>query len=562
MLDIALQKAIAVALKKAQKHGDLPAFEIPADIPVEHPKSEALGDYATPICMQLAKFARMAPIKIAPMVVKHLPRLPFLAAAEVAAPGYINFRLSTEWLTSQVEAILASQEAYGHVNLGEGRSVQVEYVSANPTGPLHIGTARNAALGDALASILAAAGYKVQREYYVNNAGSRVRAFGESAYAAYAQVLGRDEPIPEDGYHGQHMLDMGAELAREQGPRFLEMPREQAVAEIGELGLQKVVAGVRADLEMMNIRYDNWFSERTLYTDGTYERILTILRQENHLDLHDGAVWFKATELGGDKDEVVIRSNGQPGYFASDIAYHYNKFIERGFDWVIDVWGADHQGHVPRMKAMMRALGLDPERLTIILYQLVTFIRGGEIVRLSKRTGDIITLREVLEEVGPDAMRYFLLARSADSQMDFDLDLAVKQSDENPVYYIQYAHARISSILRFATQREPAGQVEGADAEGNVALLTSEPELGLIRKMVRLPEIVRVAASHLAPHHLAYYAYELAAAFHAFYRDCRVVSSDPADEAITRARLKLVSACRIILASVLHLMGMNAPEMM
>ena len=557
MIDVELQQAIARALKRAQHHGELPPFEIPADIAVERPKSEAMGDYATPVCMQLAKFARMAPIKIAGAVAKYLPQLPFLGAVEVVAPGYLNFRLSAQWLTSQVEAILAQPDTFGNVDLGQGRRVQVEYVSANPTGPLHIGSARNAALGDALASVLGAAGYEVQREYYVNDAGSRMRAFYETLYACYAQALGRDEPIPEDGYHGQNMLDLGAELAREQGPRFLEMPREEAIAAIGALGLGKVLAGARADLELMNIRYDNWFAERSLYTEGQYQQVLTILRQGNYLDLHDGAVWFKATALGGDKDEVVIRSNGAPGYFASDIAYHYNKFVERGFDRVIDVWGADHQGHVPRMKAMMKALGLDPERLTIILYQLVTFKRGGEVVRLSKRTGDIITLREVLEEVGSDAMRYFLLARSADSQMDFDLDLAKEQSDENPVYYIQYAHARISSILRYAGQ---SGQ--GAVPAGDVCLLTSEPELNLIRKMVRLPEMVRVAAHLLAPHHLAYFAYELAAAFHAFYRDCRVVSSDPADEAISKARLKLVSACRIVLARTLRLMGMNAPEVM
>jgi arginyl-tRNA synthetase len=281
---------------------------------------------------------------------------------------------------------------------------------------------------------------------------------------------------------------------------------------------------------------------------------MTILREADLLDYRDGAVWFKASAMGAPKDEVLIRSNGTPGYFASDVAYHYDKFVRRGFERVIDVWGADHQGHVPRMKAMMRGLGLDAERLTIILYQLVTFKRGGEIVRLSKRTGDMITLREVLEEVGADAMRYFLLSRSADSQMDFDIELAKKQSDENPVYYVQYAHARISSILRHA------GELDYS--QGDVSLLTSPAELNLIRRMVRLPEVVRVSAAQLSPHHLTYFAYELASAFHAFYRDCRVVSSEPGDEAITRARLKLVSACRTVLARSLGLMGMTAPEVM
>jgi arginyl-tRNA synthetase len=315
-----------------------------------------------------------------------------------------------------------------------------------------------------------------------------------------------------------------------------------------------VLEGAKADLEAMQVRYDCWFSEQTLYQDGQFSDIMSLLRQAGHLDTHDGAVWFKASDLGGDKDEVVIRSNGTPGYFASDIAYHYDKFVRRKFDRVIDVWGADHQGHVSRMKEMMKALGLDPARLTIVLYQLVTLKRGGEIVRLSKRTGDMITLREVVDEVGSDAMRFFLLSRSADSQMDFDLDLAKAQSDENPVYYIQYAHARISSILRHGSETDWQ--------DGDVRLLVCPAELALIRSMVRLPEAIRLASEQLAPHHLAYYAYELAAAFHAFYRDCRVVSSDPADEPVTRARLKLVSACRVVLARSLGLMGMRTPDVM
>ena len=554
MIDVELQKALAKALRKAQTHGELPQFEIPHDIPVERPRQETMGDFATPICMQLARPARMAPIKIAEAVARYLPELEFISRVEVVHPGFINFRLSDAWLISQVEVIRAVPETYGNVNLGQGRKVQVEYVSANPTGPLHIGSARNAALGDALASILEAAGYAVQREYYVNDAGSRVRAFGETLYARYAQALGRNEAMPEEGYQGEYLVQVGAALAAECGDRYLQLPREEAVRELGEMGLRGVVEGAKDDLALMGVHYDNWFSERTLYRERQYERIMTILREGGYLDFHDGAVWFKAQELGGGKDEVIVRSDGSPGYFASDIAYHYNKFVERGFDRVIDVWGADHQGHAPRMRAMMKALGLDPNRLILILYQLVTLRRNGEIVRLSKRTGDIITLREVLEEVGPDAMRFFLLSRSADSQMDFDIDLAKEQSDENPVYYVQYAHARISSILRFA------GTLDYSD--GDVSLLISEPELTLIRQMSRFPEIVRTAATTLSPHHLTYYAQDLATAFHSFYRDCRVVSSDPADEAITKARLKLVSACRIVLARALRLMGMTAPEVM
>ena len=554
MIDIQLRKAVARALKDSQKAGDLPRLDMPEEIPIERPKQEELGDFATPICLQLARSARMAPVRIAEVILRWLPELPFIGSAEVAHPGYINFRLSDAWLRSLVEAVLAAADTYGEISLGQGAAVQVEYVSANPTGPLHIGSARNAVLGDALASVLAAAGYEVQREYYLNDAGSRMRAFDETLYARYAQALGREENVPEDGYHGPHMVELAAELAAEHGSQFLEMPRQEAVDEVGRLGLAKVVAQAKEDLVLMGVQHDRWFAERSLYTDGQYERVMTILREGNHIDYHDGAVWFKATDLGADKDEVIIRSNGAPGYFASDIAYHYDKFVNRGFSRVIDVWGADHQGHVPRMKAMMTAFGLDPNDLTIIIHQMVTLKRGGEVLRLSKRAGDIITLREVLEEVGPDAMRFFLLSRSADSQMDFDLDLAKEQSDENPVYYIQYAHARICSILRHA------GGLCYSD--GQVSLLTSPPELTLIRRMVRLPEVVRTAATQLAPHHLTYYAYDLAAAFHAFYRDCRVVSSQPGDEPITKARLKLVSACKIVLARALDLMGMNAPEAM
>lgn len=554
MIDTELQKALGQALREAQECGDLPQFEVPQDIPVERPRQSAMGDFATPVCMQLARIIHLPPIKVAEAVARHLPKLEFIGQVEVAHPGFINFRLSHTWLVSQVEVIRSAPGTYGNVSLGQGRKVQVEFVSANPTGPLHIGSARNAALGDALASILEAVGYEVQREYYVNDAGNQVRVFGETLYARYAQALGRDEAVPEDGYQGSYLIQMGAALAAECGDKYLQMPREEAVRELGEWGLKEVVRSAKEDLALMGVHFDNWFSERTLYTNGQYERVMAILRERGYLDYHDGAVWFKARELGGDKDEVLVRSDGSPGYFASDIAYHYNKFIERGFDWVIDIWGADHQGHVPRMKAMMKALGLDPNRLTLILYQLVTLRRSGEIVRLSKRTGDIITLREVLEEVGRDAMRFFLLSRSADSQMDFDIDLAKEQSDENPVYYVQYAHARIASILRFA------GALDYSD--GDLSLLTSEPELALIRQMTRFPEIVKTAAVTLSPHHLTYYAQDLATAFHAFYRDCRVVSSDPADEAITKARLKLVSACKIVLARVLHLLGMTAPEMM
>jgi len=541
------------AVKNAQAAGDLPEYEMPAVV-LDHPKQAELGDFATPIAMQSAKLARKAPMQIAQAILEHLPATEVLAKAEVAPPGFINLTLSKPWLAQQVETILAAGDEYGKVNIGCGKRTQVEFVSVNPTGPLHIGSARNAVLGDSIANVLEAAGYDVFREYYVNDRGTQFDNFAATAYVRYAQALGEDEEMPEAGYHGHYMIEMGWQMAQEHGRKYLNMAREQATKELGELALGRTVAGLREDLEMIGITYDRWFSERSLYEDGTFDKIMGILRDAGAVGERDGAIWFLATQVGADKDEVLVRSDGFPGYFASDIAYHYNKFVTRGFEWVIDVWGADHQGHVPRMTAMMSALGLDPEMLTLYIYQLVTLKRGGEVVRLSKRTGDLITLREVAEEVGPDAIRFFLLSRAADSQMDFDLELAKQESSENPVYYVQYGHARIASILR------KAGDIDYAD--GDTSLLTHPMELALIRQMLRLPEVIETAAERLAPHHLTYYATELAGAFHAFYRDCRVVSSLPGDEEITKARLRLVAATKLVLARVLTMMGMNAPESM
>ncbi|MBN1138838.1 MAG: arginine--tRNA ligase, partial [Anaerolineae bacterium] len=380
---------------------------------------------------------------------------------------------------------------------------------------------------------------------------------GESLYVRYCQRLGQDAgDIPEGGYPGQYVADWAGRIADKEGDRYLAMPRDQAVAQMTEIGREMVLESVCRDVVAMNVHYDNWFSERSLYQEGVFDQIMTILRQGDHLFMADGAVWFNAVALGADKNEVVIRSNGLPGYFASDISYHYNKFVQRGFDWVIDVWGADHHGHVPRMKAMMRALGLDPERLTLHIYQLVTLLEGGEQVRISKRAGTQVDLREALDDIGPDALRFFLLARAAESQMELDLDLARKESSENPVYYVQYGHARIASILRYAG--EQGHSAEGAD----VSLLTHPAELALIRKMLELPEVVAQAVETLACHHLPRYAQELAAVFHLFYRDCRVVSSEPADQTLTKARLRLAQAAKLALGRTLALMGVSAPERM
>lgn len=543
---------LARALEAAQGDGSLPAFA-PPEVPVERPQNPEHGDYASTLPLKLARAARMSPVAIANVLVSHLPEADFLAKAEVAGPGFINFTLADEWLAKQVDVIVATGEEFGNVDVGHGERVQVEFVSANPTGPLHAGSGRGAALGDTLAGLLAKAGYDVEREYYINDAGSRMTAFFESAYARYAQQFGVAEEVPADGYHGNYVTDLGKDLAAEYGRRFLDLPREEAVQALGRLAINRMIERAKADMEDIGVHFQRWFHEQELFETGSVQNTLDLLRERGYISERDGAIWFTASALGEDKDNVLVRSNGVPTYFASDLAYHRNKFLERGFDRVIDIWGADHQGHVTRMKTAMEAMGISPDRLTILIHQMITLKRGDEVVRMSKRTGDIVTLREVLEEVGKDACRFFFLARSADSQMDFDLELAKQQSAENPVYYVQYAHARIASILRYAEEN-------GLRATGNVALLRHPAELALIRQMLLFPELVVDAAEKLEPHHLPYYAQELARQFHLFYQQCRVVDKEEPD--LSQARLRLVSAAQVVLANTLHLMGVDAPEQM
>lgn len=554
------------AAKKAQRKGNLPKTEIP-EVLIERPRRETHGDYATSLPLKMIADVnralkaedrpKLSPIELGQRIVQRMEPVPFVGKVDVAPPGFINVTLSEAWLAQQVEQILDAGPQFGNVDLGKGRAVQVEFGSANPTGPMHVGFGRNLVLGDSVANVLAAVGYQVQREYYLNDAGTQMVNFGKSLYVRYCELLDHDGgELPEGGYRGEYIIDWARQILEKEGDRFLHMPQDEAVEGLCVLGLEIALDNIRRDCARMNIHYDRWFSEKSLYDEGVFDQIMSILRQGNHLYMTDGAVWFNARALGGDKDEVVIRSDGSPGYFASDIAYHYNKFVQRGFDWVIDVWGADHQGHVPRMKAMMKALNLDPERLTLYIYQMVTLLERGEQIRLSKRAGTQVDLRELMDDIGPDAIRFFLLARAADSQMELDLALARQQSDENPVYYVQYGHARIASILRYASEQGHSD--EGAD----VSLLTHPSELALVRKMLELPEVVALAAENLAPHHLSYYAQDLAATFHSFYRDCRVVSTEPADAEISKARLRLAKAAKLVLARTLALMGVGAPESM
>jgi arginyl-tRNA synthetase len=552
MLKQIIAELIKKAVAEAQKAGKLPDVTLP-DIVIERPQKAEYGDYASSISLKLARAVGTSPMAIAREIAAFIKPSEEIESVTVAPPGFINFTLKNDWLMRQVDAIMEQGDTFGNIDLGAGKRVQIEFVSINPTGPLHVGNGRGAVLGSTLCNVMTAGGYDVVKEYYFNDAGSQMDAFRNSLYVRYQQGLGKDAEMPREGYMGRYMVDLAAEIIKEEGDRYLNLPQAEGLDKLGQQGLAKLLDQTRQDLKKLRVEFDVWFSEKTLYEQGQFDKVMELLRKGGYLAEKEGATWFVSTALGEDKDNVVVRGNGSPTYFAADIAYHYNKFIERKFDSVINIWGADHQGHVSRLKAVVGALGIDPERLRIIVHQMVTLQRGNEVVKVSKRSGDIITMRELVEEVGVDACRFFFLCRTADAQMDFDLELAKKQSADNPVYYVQYAHARIASILRLAKERGVL------NSEGDVSLLTTEPELTLIRRMLLLPEIVDTIALTLEPHHLTYYAQELATVFHAFYKDCRVVTDD---KRLTGARLKLVKAARFVLGRTLNLMGMTAPDRM
>ena len=551
--DLIVEK-VRRAVEEAQKEGVLRLDTLP-DITVEHPSNPQHGDFATSLPLRLARATRVSPMKIAEELVRFLPAGDEVRDVWVAEPGFINFRLEDGWLVSHIEAIREAGRTYGDVGVGAGQTVIVEFVSVNPTGPVHVGHTRGATLGSCLARVLEAAGYSVTREYYVNDAGSQMDAFYASIYTRYKQALGQEAELPPGGYLGAYVGELASSIAYEEGARFLAASEEEALRALGKIARQKMIELIKEDLSHIRVEFDSWFSEETLYSGGDYDSAMDILRQGDYILEREGAQWFASTALGEDKDNVLVRSTGAPTYLASDIAYHHNKF-ERGYDHAIDIWGADHQGHVPRMKVAVEALGIDPKRLTIMVSQMVTLKRGEEVVRASKRAGEFITLRELVDEVGADACRYFFLARTPSTQMEFDLELAKKESAENPVYYVQYGHARIAGILSNARQK-------GIDwSQGDVSLLKDPTELALIRKMLLLPELVESMARTLEPHHLPHYALDLATAFHWFYENCRVLSSDPGDYPLTLARLKLVEAAQMVLSRTLSLMDMQAPERM
>jgi len=538
------------AVASAQAKGLLPTTALPPS-PIERPANPDHGDYASTLPLKLARSARMKPQEIARIIADELPRSAMIASVSIAGPGFLNFTLSSVWLADQVTRIVAEGDRFGAVDLGQGATVVDEFVSANPTGPLVVPSGRGGAIGDSLSRILAKAGYRETREYYVNDHGSRIEALGQSIYARYAQLFGKDVSVPPDGYLGEYLIDLAKEIRSRVGDKYLEMPAEEAIKQLAMEGVDYYLAEAKESLNRMRIFYNDWFSEASLYADADVAKVIDRLRAGGHVIEREGAVWFVSSTLGENKDNVLIRSNGEPTYFASDIAYHYNKLVVRNFDRSIDVWGADHQGHVSRLKTAMAALGLNPERLQILIHQMVTLEIDGHPVRMSKRSGNLITLAEVLDDVGADACRFFFVSRSADTHLNFDLGLAKKQSDENPVYYIQYAHARAASILSRAEDLD----WQSAD----VQLLSHPSELALIRKMLELPEVVSAAATALEPHHVAHFALDLASTFTTFYTQVHILTPDREQ---ARARVKLTAAAKVALRNTLDLIGVSAPEHM
>ena len=546
-------QGIKAALAAAVSAGDLPDGEYP-DVLLEVPPQKEFGDFATNIAMQSARIAHKSPRMIADILLKHLDA-PWLEKAEVAGAGFINFFLKHDIIYDTLCHILEQGKQYGQAPLRAEDTVQVEYVSANPTGPLHVGHGRGAAYGSALVNLLRAAGYNVQSEYYINDAGNQMNNLAASVNARYLELLGKKAEIPENGYHGADIIDTARAIIEQDGDKYLQMDEKDRLEIFKNRAYEEKLKALKRDLESFNVTYDKWFSERTLHPEAIKKACETLKGNGNMYE-KDGALWLKSTAYGDDKDRVVIRDNGVPTYLAADIAYHKNKY-ERQFKKLINIWGADHHGYVARVKAAMAALGLDPNQLEILLLQMVSLFRNGELVKMSKRTGQAITLNELIEEVGTDAARYFFIMRSLDTQLDFDLDLAKSHRNENPVYYIQYANARIFSIYKQVAENGDVFDMTWKNTKWDK--LKEERELALIKKMAAYPEEIRKAAADRAPHRIAHFVYEMAGLFHAFYNNCHIIQSD---KELEEARLALVTAVQITIANCLAVLGISAPETM
>ena len=548
-----LAEAIKNAAQKAIDNGILKEGALP-EVLLEVPPQKQFGDFATNFAMQSARSLKCNPRRIAQAVIDNLD-CAYIEKAEIAGPGFVNFYLKQDWLYDMLKHIIAEGENYGNLKNDCREKIQLEYVSANPTGPLHVGHGRGAAVGSALANLMKAAGYDVTREYYINDAGNQINNLAASVNARYLEQLGQQVEFPENGYHGYDIIETAQRIIRIYGDKFLHMDEAERLQQFRTIALQEKLAALKEDLAAFNVHFDVWFSEQSLHDADEIRKACDLLTERGYMYEKDGALWLKATEHGDDKDRVVIRDNGVPTYFAADIAYHRNKFA-RGFDRIINLWGADHHGYIARMKAAVGALGYSPDQLEILILQMVSLYRNGELVKMSKRTGQSVTLNELIEEVGTDAARFFFTMRSIDSQLDFDMTLATEKSNENPVYYIQYAHARICSIMR---QLEENGITAVPAEQLALSALTAPEELELIKKLGEYPELIALAARERAVHRVAHYVHELAGLFHSFYNQCRILG---VEQDVQQARIALVKVVGHVIRHALGLLGVSAPERM
>jgi arginyl-tRNA synthetase len=556
-----IRQLINTVLEKCFEAGVLTCTEIPR-WSLEVPRNSGHGDLATNIALVLASVEKRPPKEIAEVIIGkiHDPdRL--IRRVEYAPPGFINFFLEETYLYQNLKNVVVEGKAYGRSDLGKGLSVQIEFVSANPTGPLHIGHGRGAAVGDALANILEAVGYRAWREYYINDVGNQIEMLGRSVYLRYLQLFGQDVDFPAECYQGEYIIDIAKEIGKKEGEHYIHLSQDESIEALSNVARSAILAGIEEDLDRFRIQFNRWFSEKSLFETGEIHKVIDGLKEKGLVYENEGALWFKSTSLGDDKDRVVVKSDGSTTYFASDIAYHANKY-KRGFERVIDVWGADHHGYVSRMKGVVQALDQGEKALEVVLVQLVNLLRGGVPVTMSTRAGEFTTLKEVVGEVGVDATRYLFLTRNSESHLDFDLELAKKKEKDNPVYYIQYAHARICSILREARDR---GYDLPDYEEIDIKRLALTEEIALIKQLAAYPEILKASARTLEPHRITYYLDELAATFHSFYnkgwidRNHRVLTDE---KEVTKARLYLVRAIQVVIQNALSLLGVEAPEEM
>jgi arginyl-tRNA synthetase len=550
-----ISNLIRNAATRAYEKGDLPSKAFP-EIEVEVPKIESHGDFSTNIAMVTASVQKMPPRKIAELILKHLSDPDnILAKTEIAGPGFINFFVNIWSWYPVIHKIHQEDIRYGASDMGNGKKIQVEFVSSNPTGPLHVGHGRGAAVGDSLANILRFCGYVVQKEYYINDSGRQIHTLGKSVFLRYKQLLGMNIQFSEENYQGDYIIDFAKEISDSKGKTLLDQDEEPSISYCAKFAAERIIAQIRQDLTNFGIEFDNWFSEQSLYDSGKVQAVIDDFRDKDIIYKKDGALWFKTTVFGDEKDRVVVRKNGQTTYFASDIAYHMDKF-ERGFERVIDVWGADHHGYIPRVTGAIQASGLNKNRFTVILVQLVNLLRGGEPVAMSTRAGEFVTLSDVVKEVGKDAARFIFLTRHYDSPLDFDLELAKKKTNDNPVFYVQYVHARISSIARKGREKD----IDDITWDQKAMAMLKEPEeINLMKTMARYPDVLKNSATFMEPHRITFYLMELAACFHAYYNKHRVLSDDPL---LSRGRLYMVLAVQKVIRNGLTLLGVSAPEKM